>query len=642
MGKRNLLQKENGTYKAEVRSHKSENRNQKIENRKKMVVKNTKAFMSKQSTFSTSTSSEGFVGYIWFGIFLLFLSQFSYAQNKQENIGTEVVNVVKPYAPTISDAFKVKEVPVITNDENVKKENVKYSILPFPVASTFLPSKGNAEGVEKAKQVRLFNNYATLGIGNYSALNAELYVNEDLNNNEYVSGMFRHQSSQGGLKDVTLDNGFYDTSIDLVYGTNEEEMSWNVNAGYQNQIYNWYGLPVNFGNTLTLPESMALVNSINPQQSYNMIKVGGSIALEEGILSNANLKFNHFSDAYSSSENRFLLTPTFKFDVMDEAVKTKVIVDYVGGSFDSDYIGTNTDALKYGYTNLGIVPSFEMLKEDWTLNIGAGLMYSMGAENKTNKFYVYPSVTASCKVVGDLMIFYAGAIGDLQQNTYADFADANPFVSPTLDIKPTNELYDVHAGLKGKLASTVSYDIKASYVYDENKALFLSNDYTERSTNANYAFGNSLRVVYDDMKTIRFYGELKADLTKGVTVGVDGTFNSYSNKMEREAWNLPEIQLNSTLDFAITKKWFAGVNLFYIGERKDQQQNTDIVYVVAPGPITLDGYLDLNANVRFKYNERFSAFVKANNITNNGYQKWLNYPVQGFQLMLGANCKFDF
>ena len=76
------------------------------------------------------------------------------------------------------------------------------------------------------------------------------------------------------------------------------------------------------------------------------------------------------------------------------------------------------------------------------------------------------------------MIFYAGAIGDLQQNTYKDFVDGNPFVSPTLDIKPTNELYDVNAGLKGKLASTVSYDIKASYIYDENKALFKSNDYT--------------------------------------------------------------------------------------------------------------------------------------------------------------------
>jgi hypothetical protein len=605
-----------------------------------MVFKNrTVLFRYTKSTISDLAPLRLSLG---LGVFFFLGSHFSYAQNKQENIGTEVVNVVKPYAPTISDAFKVKEVPVIANDENAKKENVKYSILPFPVASTFLPSKGNAEGVEKAKQARLFKNYATLGLGNYGALNAELYVTDDLNNNEYVSGMFRHQSSQGGLNDVILDNGFYDTSIDLLYGTNEEGMAWSINAGYQNQIYNWYGLPADFGSTLTLPESMALVNSINPQQSYNTIKVGGAIALEEGILSSVNLDFNHFSDAYSSSENRFLLTPTFKFDVMDEAIKTKLIVDYVGGSFKSNYLGTNTAAQKYGYTNLGIVPSFEMIKEDWTLNIGAGLMYSMGTENKTNKFYVYPSVTASCKVVGDLMIFYAGAIGDLQQNTYKDFVDTNPFVSPTLDIKPTNELYDVHAGLKGKLASTVSYDVKASYTYDENKALFLSNDYTEKSTNANYAFGNSLHVVYDDMKTIRFYGELKADLTKGVTVGVDGTFSSYTNKIESEAWNLPAIKLNSTLDLAITEKWFAGVNLFYVGERKDQQSNTDIVYVVAPGSITLDGYLDLNANVRFKYNERFTAFLKANNITNNGYQKWLNYPVQGFQLMLGANYKFDF
>ena len=29
------------------------------------------------------------------------------AQKKDDNIGTEVVNVVKPYSPTISDAFKV-------------------------------------------------------------------------------------------------------------------------------------------------------------------------------------------------------------------------------------------------------------------------------------------------------------------------------------------------------------------------------------------------------------------------------------------------------------------------------------------------------------------------------------------------------
>ena len=105
---------------------------------------------------------------------------------------------------------------------------------------------------------------------------------------------------------------------------------------------------------------------------------------------------------------------------------------------------------------------------------------------------------------------------------------------------------------------------------------------------------------------------------------------------------LTDLQLNSKVDFTVTDKWFAGINLFYVGERKDQQLNTDIVYITAPGPITLDGYFDLNANVRFKYSERFTTFLKANNIMNNGYQKWLNYPVEGFQVMLGGNYKFDF
>lgn len=575
-------------------------------------------------------------------ILCLIVTQFSFAQNKQDNIGTEVVNVVKPYAPTISDAFKEKEVPVITTDENAKKESVKYSIFPFPVASTFSPSKGNAQGVEKTKPERLFKNYATFGIGNYSALNAELYVNEDLNNSEYISGMFRHNSSQGGIKTVMLDDSYFDTKIDLMYGSIEQEMSWNVKLGYQNQIYNWYGLPANFGNTLTLDESIALVNAIDPQQSYNTITAGGSLAFEESFLKDVDLELTHFSDAYSSSENRFLLAPTFKFDVMDEAIKTKVFVDYLDGSFKSDYSGTNTSDIKYGFTNLGIVPSFVMKRDDWTIDIGAGLVYSMGKDNTSNKFYFYPSVTASYNLVSDLMVFYAGAIGNLEQNTYKNFVDGNPYVSPTLMVGPTNEMYDVHIGLKGKLASTVSYDVKASFLQDENKALFKSNDYNEMAANANYAFGNSFQVVYDDMNIMHLYGEIKADLAKGVTMEADATISTYSNKFQEEAWNLPTIQLNSKADFAITEKWLAGINLFYVGERKDQQWNTGIVDAVMPGPITLDGYFDLNANIRYKHNERFTAFLKANNILNNDYQKWLNYPVQGFQVMLGGNYKFDF
>ncbi len=135
---------------------------------------------------------------------------------------------------------------------------------------------------------------------------------------------------------------------------------------------------------------------------------------------------------------------------------------------------------------------------------------------------------------------------------------------------------------------------------------------------------------------------MKADISEDVSVGVDGTFSSYITDLQSEAWNLPAIKLNAKADFNITEKWYAGANVFYVGERKDQKLNTDLVNVTVPSPITLDSSFDLNAHVGFKYNDRLTAFLRANNITNKSYQKWLDYPVQGFQVVLGANYKFDF
>jgi hypothetical protein len=65
------------------------------------------------------------------------------------------------------------------------------------------------------------------------------------------------------------------------------------------------------------------------------------------------MNFNRFTDALDS-ENRFYIKPSLQFDVMDESIKTDITVDYVGGSFENNYLKTNTEPLKYGYTNFGI------------------------------------------------------------------------------------------------------------------------------------------------------------------------------------------------------------------------------------------------------------------------------------------------
>jgi outer membrane receptor protein involved in Fe transport len=153
-----------------------------------------------------------------------------------------------------------------------------------------------------------------------------------------------------------------------------------------------------------------------------------------------------------------------------------------------------------------------------------------------------------------------------------------------------------------------------------------------------------MQVVYDDTKTLSFYGELKADISDDVTFGIDGTFSSYTNKFQAEAWNLPAVKLNANIDFNITKKWYAGAKVFYVGDRKDLKINTDIISIapIVYTPTTLDSYFDVNAHLGFKYSDRLTAFLRANNILNKSYQKWRDYPVQGFQIVLGANYKFDF
>ena len=80
---------------------------------------------------------------------LVLCTPFAFAQesNRQTNdtINTEVVNVVKPYTPKISDAFKVKEIPSLEDKETESRKEVKYNIFSIPVASTFTPAKGKAK-----------------------------------------------------------------------------------------------------------------------------------------------------------------------------------------------------------------------------------------------------------------------------------------------------------------------------------------------------------------------------------------------------------------------------------------------------------------------------------------------------------------
>lgn len=552
-------------------------------------------------------------------------------ERDNDTINTDVISVVKPYTPKISDAFKVKETPTLDDEVTTTKKEIKYNIFSIPVASTFTPAKGKAAVVDKEPQMKLFDNYASVGFGSYTTILGEVYLNHALNRNESVGGYVNYHSSQGGIDGLLLEDKFADAKINVNYAKKQREYSWNVEAGYQNQVFNWYGIQQPLF-------TQANADMIDSRHQFHGFHFGGALNFDDSLIKNGSIQFRRFADDQESGENRFVAKTNIDFPINDNIVNTTIRLDYIGGSFDRSYF--DTEELKYGNFNIGLSPSYQIKQDDLTVNLGVSLFYLNDIENGDNKIYIYPNITASYRLVDDVLIAYGGVEGDLIQNSYYDFAQGNPFVSPTLNIAPTDQIYNGYLGLKGKLSNSMSYNFRGTYTADNNKALYIQNA-VDDTQGEDYNYGNSFGIVYDDIKTLGLFGELNVDVNRNFKLGLKAQYFVYDTKNEAEPWNLPDFSGSLFLDYQINRHWFMGANLFYVGERKDR------VTIVSPlingrGTVTLDAFFDANAHVGYRINDRFSVYAKAANIASQDYQRWLNFPVQSVQLLAGATYKFDF
>jgi hypothetical protein len=399
-------------------------------------------------------------------------------------------------------------------------------------------------------------------------------------------------------------------------------------------LYNYYGLPES-----TVFDT-SFIDNLDEKQVYKTIYSGGKVDVEDGIFKGATAEVINFSDNYDSNEIRLLAKPTIEFPISSEIITSEFMVDIVTGKFQQEY--NSISNLKHSFVNLGASPNFEVLRENLTINLGAKIYYSNDLERKINKFFAYPNVSASFKIVDDIFILLAGINGDLIQNTYNSFANENPYISPTLNILQTDKQYNAFVGAKGKLASNIGFNFNVSHSNEKNKPLFIQNQTKTDgtiTTTESYQAGNSFHVIYDAIKTLNFFGEITIEASKEFNFSTTVNYANYTTTNELEAWNLSPITATISGDFQ-KNKWFAGAKLFYRGETKD--------YVI---PYTMpfengsivknDSYLDLNLSGGYNFTDRLTAFAKINNALGKKYFQFNNYQVQSLQALAGITYKFD-
>ena len=559
----------------------------------------------------------------------------------KDTIKTEVINVVTSYTPTISDAFKIKKNPKIKLGAKTQKKRLKYQIFSAPVASTFIPKSGVAKGINMGVKERLYKNYVAAGFGNNSTPFFEAFLHHATKFKNDFGFYTKYISSENSIDETPLNSNFSQLDFGAFYKQEERYFTWKIDANHQQSKFNWYGLP----STITyLPATIA---AINEEQSYSNFETSAEIIFEDFFVNSTKVNLSFFNDDLLSKELRFVVEPEFKISLKNINRKLNDLIldtsfDYVNGHSQQSYSAPTK--LEHSFFTLGLAPKYNFEYKNFNFKIGTKLYFTSDLENKVNQLYVYPDININYPLFENYVNMYLGAGGDLNTNTIKGFTDDNPYISPTQFITQTNKKYDLFGGLNGKITQNISYDVKASYSNEEDKALFIRNNSKSNGTNSTgllgYEYGNSFSVIYDDVKTLSFSGEITFDVNRNLVVGTNGELNSFSLTNQTTAWNLPKLK-GEVFGKYKTTNWYASLNAFYVRKRYDVMYSGTYPSAIS-GIQTLKSFIDLNINGGYHFNDKFTAFVKMNNVTNSEYQQFSNFNVQGFQVLGGISYKFDF
>jgi len=580
-------------------------------------------------------------------LIVLILCGFNVFSQKKNNekvkdtVKTEVVEVVTAYNPKIADANKLKKNPSVKLLEKTKKQPLKYTIFSVPVASTFVPKSGVVKGIDVGIKERIYDNFIAAGFGNYLSPYFETFLHKHTRFQSEFGLSVKYNASFDNVENTVLNSNYSNLGASIFYKQNERYFDWKVTLNSQRNEYNWYGITPN-----SLPTNT--INAIDENQTYNYFNAVGKIDFLDSYIDKSCFSFSYFTDAFNSSE--FLISLDTDLDIplsfIRKNLKINTNLEYLKGEFENNY--SNTNKLNYSIFTTKINPEYNNVFNGFSVKLGAKLFASFDGQNKLNNFLVYPDVKIQKEIFKESLQVYGGISGDLKTNTYKNFSEVNPFVSPTIFITQTAEKMNTFFGFNGVLNNIVSFNVSASFKNEQDKPLFLKNNSKSDgiSTSANginfrgYEYGNSFGIVYDDVKTTSVFTEISYEFSKRITLETNFQFDSFNTTSEVEAWNLPTFLGNLIAKYK-NEKWYATSTILFVGDRKDVLYNENF----PSNSKTLQAipsFFDFNLNGGYLFNDKFSAFLKINNLLNNNYQRFANFEVQGFQILGGITYKFDF
>ncbi|MBX9784601.1 MAG: hypothetical protein K2X48_15025 [Chitinophagaceae bacterium] len=527
----------------------------------------------------------------------------AFAASAQDTTKKQRVEITSAFKPVLKNAVKINfnatpPAPDETRPNlnyNIPIQNLYFNLQPVALKPMALQidSSGFAHN----------SNYVKAGYGNFNTPVAEAGFTIGDGKNTNFNLFASHLSQKGDLRLQKFSN----TSINAHLNTLTGKVEVYGKAGYQQQTFYQYGL-----DTSTRNKSDDSLKK--PYQTYT-IRAGfrNAFVNRYGLTYNPDLNINVFNDSRASETNAALDVP---------------VEIRVGNNFGA-LIRANADLTTFtptgassSYTNNVFFINPALILKTSLLRLRAGIRPTW--DNGT--FHVLPDVLLDYPTKDGKAIIIAGWTAHVRKNTYQFLASQNPWINQQPLSQFNTRITEAYAGVKGSLANSFNYRIQGGFTEFLNLPLFVNSQkpislFTVRREGKLQAIHiqSELGFVLQD----KFNASAKLDV-----------YNFINQKTENSAWHVLPMQLTAAMRWQPVKKIMVKGDLF-------TWQGAPYLINNSGTEGRLPAVFDLNAGIEFHVTKNVAVWTQFNNILNNTYQRWNNYPQLGFQFLGGIRLTFD-
>jgi hypothetical protein len=512
----------------------------------------------------------------------------------------EQVEVLAKFEAELAQTQKISTKPTLPAIENVQV-NEAYTVPTRLLTLNYEPPSLKPLALNREKPEPAYKFYSKIGYGIPNQPFLDLHVGSGASNDLLYHVHAYHNSANNSQ--LQENQRFSSTSLkgDVIKYT--ENFAIGGELGYNHDVVHFYGYENILDSTLFAQDSV--------RQRYGLIS--GKLNLFNSEITKGDLNYDvgldfyNLSDLYDGNELGVDVYLDFTKWIADaHSFKLKV---------GNDLTNFNGDTIRQLNNILYLQPNFTFHGGAFQFKIGANMA------NADSVFYVFPDVEAIVNLGSEKFAVIAGATGDLTKNSFRTVTDYNPFVFNQFEARNTS-LQHYYGGLRGNF-NGFSFEGLIGYKMYKNLAFYL-NEVTDTKR---------FNVLYDNANSFNIHGSVSFKAIENLEVGGTIDVNTYTLDTLQAAWHLPNLEMNINAKYKLFKdKLVLRGELYSAGGISYLDANSDIA--------NTGSLFDLNIGATFQAAEKLGIFLDLNNVTNQKFQRWNNYPNFGFNLIGGITLKF--